>query len=326
MHKDIPHLYGTSPALPPILVAPEGGSYHANVADPEEVLPRPRIVLPAVLLVATCASTFWAGATNWLPFMYMDSFDRAGTMLWHGWQQGLVYMVAVLAVLGSHEMGHFLVAMRNRIPVSLPYFLPVPFHPLGTLGAVIGMQGGMRANRRQLFDLGLAGPLAGLVVALPILWIGFQQYDPQATSRDSLQLPSPLLFQIVLRLAHPEYPPGSFAHLSALNPFLAAGWAAMLVTGLNMLPVSQLDGGHVAHALLGRRSVWLARGMLVGSILFVLVTEEYNWVLMVIIITLIGVDHPPTSDDHARLGWPRRLVGWASLAIPILCLPSMHLA
>jgi membrane-associated protease RseP (regulator of RpoE activity) len=283
-------------------------------------------VLPAVLLAATCASTFWAGATNWLPFEYMDSFERAGAMLWHGWRQGLTYMAAVLAILVSHEMGHFLVAQRYRIPVSLPYFLPVPFHPLGTLGAVIGMQGGMQANRRQLFDLGLAGPLAGLVVALPILWIGFHQFDPTAISHDSLQLPSPLLFQIVLRLSHPDCPPESFAQLSAINPFLAAGWAAMLVTGLNMLPVSQLDGGHVAHALLGRRSVWLARGMLVASILFILVTEEYNWVLMVVLVTLIGVDHPPTADDQARLGWPRRLVGWASLAIPVLCLPSMHLA
>jgi membrane-associated protease RseP (regulator of RpoE activity) len=326
MHKDAPHLYGTSPALPPILVAPEGGISHADVTDPEEVAARPRIVLPAVLLVATCASTFFAGATNWSPFNYVDSFDRAGTMLWQHWQQGLIYMVAVLAILGSHEMGHFLVAMRNRIPVSLPYFLPFPVSPLGTLGAVIGMQGRMRADRRQLFDVGLAGPLAGLVVALPILWIGFHQYDPLATSRDSLQLPSPLLFQIVLRWLHPDCPPGSFAHLSALNPFLAAGWAAMLVTGLNMLPVSQLDGGHVAHALLGRRSVWLARGLLVGSILFILVTNQYNWALMVILVTLIGVDHPPTADDQARLGWPRRLVGWVSLAIPILCLPSMHLA
>jgi len=281
-----------------------------------------RKLLPAALFLATCVCTFWAGVTNWLPIAYMGSFEQAGTILYTGWNQGLTYMVAVLAILVSHEMGHFLVAQRYGIPVSFPYFLPVPFHPLGTLGAVIGMRGGMRPDRRQLFDLGLAGPLAGLIVALPIIYVGVQRFDPQAPPVDGFQFHSPMLFQILLRLTRPDCPPESLDCLRSANPYLAAGWAAMLVTGLNMLPVSQLDGGHVAHALLGPRSVWLARGVLLASILFILVTEEYHWVLMVVLVTLIGVDHPPTADDHVRLGWPRRLLGWASLTIPILCLPA----
>ena len=100
-------------------------------------------------------------------------------------------------------------------------------------------------------------------------------------------------------------------------------WVGMLITGLNMLPISQLDGGHVAYALLGRRAHVLGRGLLVASILFVLATEQYGWVLMIVLVTLIGTDHPPTADDAVPLGWPRRLLGWAALAIPILCFPPM---
>lgn len=299
------------------------------IGDPawlaQRPLPRRRVMLPLALFLATCVSTFWAGAANWMPILYMDAFDRAGQVLVEHWRQGLVYMVAVLAVLVSHEMGHFFVAIRHRIPTSYPYFLPVPISPLGTMGAVIGIRGGLRADRRQLFDLGLAGPLAGLAVALPILWIGARQFDPGLEQGLDFHFPCPLLLQFILRLTRPDCAAESFASLDHANPLLVAGWAAMLVTGLNMLPVGQLDGGHVAHALLGRRAVWLARGFLLAAILFILVSEQYAWVLMVIIVTLIGVDHPPSSDDHAALGWPRLLVGWASLAIPFLCLPSMEL-
>ncbi len=288
-------------------------------------LPRRRVALPLALFLATCVSTFWAGATNWMPILYMDGFDRAGAALAEHWRQGLLYMAAVLAVLVAHEMGHFLVAVRHRIATSYPYFLPVPISPLGTMGAVIGIRGGLRADRRQLFDLGLAGPLAGLAVALPILWIGARQFDPGVEQGLEFPFPCPLLLQFILRATRPDCPAEAFTSLKYANPWLVAGWAAMLVTGLNMIPVGQLDGGHVAHALVGRRAVWLARGFLLGGILFILISEQYAWVLMILIVTLIGVDHPPSSDDHAVLGWPRRLVGWASLVIPFLCLPSWDL-
>jgi membrane-associated protease RseP (regulator of RpoE activity) len=283
--------------------------------------PQRRQLLPAFLFVATCLSTFWAGTTNWMPLDAMGSADAAYAALARNWQQGLFYAAAVMGVLMCHEMGHFLTAMRNRIPTSWPYFLPLPAAPLGTLGAIIGMQGLHRADRRQIFDVGLAGPLAGLVVAIPMVWIGAKLLDPAATPRMALPLPNPWLFQAIVRLARPDWSAAAVATLAHGNAFLVAGWAAMLVTGLNMVPMSQLDGGHVAHALLGRRSVWLARGLLLGGIAFMLLHGRYTLAPMLVLITLIGVDHPPTADDRVWLGWPRLALGWPCLLIPVLCFP-----
>jgi Zn-dependent protease len=283
---------------------------------------RRRIGLPLALFVATCASTFFAGATNWEPFLFLDNLRHAGRAMARFWPQGLIYMAAVLAILATHEMGHFLMALRHRIPASLPYFIPIPFSPFGTMGAVIGMAGS-RANRRQMFDLGLAGPLAGLAVALPVAWFGILQLKQAPAHGADLAFDMPLVLKLMVRWLHPDYPAGMLLYPSMMNPLLMAGWVGMLVTGLNALPISQLDGGHVAYALLGRRAHLLARGFLVAAIVFIVAAEQYNWVLMLVLVILIGADHPPTRDDAMPLGWPRRLLGWLSLAIPILCFPPM---
>ena len=168
------------------------------------------------------------------------------------WQQGLLYMGVVLGILLMHEMGHFLMTLRHRIPASLPYFIPLPIVPFGTLGAVIGMEGS-KANRRELFDMGVAGPLAGLAVTLPVLWIGIRQLGPAAPVPGDLCFHNPLLIQYLIAWLRPDYPTPAVLCLNQFNAFLMAGWVGVLVTGLNMLPVSQFDGGHVAYALLGRR-------------------------------------------------------------------------
>lgn len=279
---------------------------------------RRRLGLPLVLFLATCVSTFFAGATGWAPYLFLDSFQQAGEAMARHWTQGLTYMAAVLAILVTHEMGHFSFALRHRIPASFPYFIPVPFLPFGTMGAVIGMAGS-GANRRQMFDLGIAGPLAGLVVAIPVAWIGIQQMAPPPPPSAGLAMHPPLIFKLMIEYLHPDYPKDMVLYPGTMNPYLMAGWVGMLITGLNMLPISQLDGGHVTYALLGRRAHVLARALLIGAIVFVLASEQYGWVLMIVLITLMGTDHPPTADDSMPLGWPRQLLGWASLAIPILC-------
>ncbi len=129
--------------------------------------PRRRVTLPIVLFIATCLSTFWVGAASWRP-QAIDSTANIGKIIADHWPQGLTYMGAVLAILLTHEMGHFLQTVRYHIPASYPLCIPVPFSLIGTMGAVISMDG-MRANRKQIFDIGIAGPLAGLVVAAPIL-------------------------------------------------------------------------------------------------------------------------------------------------------------
>jgi membrane-associated protease RseP (regulator of RpoE activity) len=256
----------------------------------------------------------------------MQAFWQAlATVVQIDWWQGLLYMGLVMGLLLTHEMGHFLMAVRHRIPASLPYFIPLPIIPFGTMGAVIGMEGS-RADRRQMFDLGVAGPLAGLAVTLPIMWIGILLLPSEPLPGDSLCFHNPLIFQWLFAWVRPDYPTPAVLYLNQFNPFLMAGWVGVLVTGLNMLPVGQLDGGHVAYALLGQRAHSLARGLLVAAIVFVLATETYFWVIMLILVILLGTDHPPTADDSRKLGWIRKLIGWGALLIPILCFPPLGIA
>ncbi|HKD37448.1 MAG TPA: site-2 protease family protein, partial [Pirellulales bacterium] len=270
---------------------------------------RRRIVLPLFLFLATCASTFMAGVYSWAP----EPID--GTWLERirvRWADGLIYMAAVMAVLLAHEMGHFLMTIRYRIPASYPIFIPMPIiMTTGTMGAVIGMDG-LRADRRQLFDIGLAGPLAGLVLTVPLVCIGLMRAVPTAVPHFG----EPLLVKLLLPYLRPELAPNMSLHENALY---MAGWVGMLVTGLNMMPVSQLDGGHIIYGLLGRRSRWVARAFLLSAMALIVISENYTWLMMLLLVTLLGADHPPTANDRVRIGPLRWLIGAASLAIPVLC-------
>jgi len=322
--------------------APLSEIVQAEFVDPPRPPRRRRVVLPLVLFLLTCASTFFAGATGWMPFPH----------LWYGllnsltsnpmgvggdpyfllslrrvivdhWQDGLIYMGCVLAILLTHEMGHFVMTVIYRVRASWPYFVPLPISPIGTMGAVIGMDGS-KADRRQIFDIGLAGPLAGLVVAIPIIWIGASRLD-LSTPPQGYQFGLPLVVQLLMAHLHAgAYQPNMGVAVNQLNPFFMAGWVGLLVTGLNMMPVSQLDGGHVTYALFGRGAHWVAR-------LFMLFVFGYmavalylfhafpTWLLMAVLVLMIGTDHPPTRDDSVRLGWFRILLGAASLLIPVFC-------
>jgi Zn-dependent protease len=308
----------------------------------DSLAPRRRgrhVALPLVLLLATCLSTFWAGAAAWKPIVHLENFywvlsqnlpqgspiaalRQAWAVTQADLRQGLIYMCLVMGLLLAHEMGHFLVAVRNRIPASLPYFIPLPVIPFGTLGAVIGMEG-YRANRRQLFDLGVAGPLAGLLVALPAVWIGIRLLPVAPLPGEGFCFHNPLLLKWMIAWLRPDYPAPALLYLNQFNPFLMAGWVAMLLTGLNMLPVSQLDGGHVAYALLGRWARLLARLVVAAAVVYMVVTGSYFWLVMLVLVILLGADHPPTADDGCRLGWARLLLGWAALLIPLLCFPPL---
>jgi Zn-dependent protease len=302
-------------------------------ASPAGQPPRPSIVrrrrkrLPLILFVITCVSTFWAGAVGWIPLQYLvdwffsqDAMPIRRVMVSH-WQDGLIFMLCLLAILLTHEMGHFLAALRYHIPASLPFFLPFPISPFGTMGAVIGMDG-LRANRKEMFDIGLAGPLAGLVVAIPVLLTGIQQLDLTAPGHGPFQLDTPLSVRLIMEVSPPPgYTSGDEVWYSQLNPYFMAGWVGLLITGLNMLPVSQLDGGHVIYTLFGKHARWIARGFMLVAISYIVYTRAYTWSLMLIIVFFIGVDHPPTRDDTVKLGWFRTVLGILSLSIPLLCFP-----
>lgn len=298
--------------------------------------------LPIVLLVATCLSTFWAAGTNWRPYAQLDSLDKAFWAFWENvqqgsvsgalreslgmlnldWSQGLTYMLAVMSILLLHELGHFFQALRYGIPASLPFFIPVPILPFGTMGAVISMEGS-HASRRQMFDLGITGPLLGLALALPITLIGIMQLPDSPAVGSGFRFHNPLIFQLLIAHLRPSYPTPTYLDLNQFNPYLMAGWVGMFVTGLNMLPISQLDGGHVAYALLDRGALTLARALLVLAIGFVLLTEQYGWVVMLVVIILLGIDHPPMAEDPEPLSPMRRAIGWLALLVPILCLSPL---
>lgn len=297
-------ILSASPAMQP--------SVHHHEPDLETLLrsrPSPRLRLQTLLYGLTCLTTFAAGAAGWQPLLL--GFDEVGPDLVEHWPRGVAYAITAMAVLTAHEAGHFIAAWWHRIPATLPFFIPVPVLLTGTLGAVIGMDGA-RANRRQLFDIAVAGPLAGLVLAVPLLAAGLALGGPADTAAPFAMPPLARWVQSAVR---PDLPADSTVTPNAL---FMAGWVGLLVTGLNLIPMSQLDGGHVCRAVFGAAGNWVARGVLLTSMAAVIVTGQFNWVVMLVLVTLMGVDHPPIADDGRPLGPLRTALGLAVLAIPIL--------
>ncbi len=298
------------------------------VAEAIDAAPQPRprrFLLPVALFVATCCSTFWVAVAGWVPMWPIGESAMVSSampirrVVIANWDQGLIYMACVLAILVTHEMGHFLTTIRYRVPASYPYFIPFPIAPIGTMGAVIAMDR-KGADRKQLFDIGLAGPIAGLIVAIPITWIGIQQLDLTQPAVGPYALDMPLAIKLAMEWAQPKgYQTGDMIAVNQLNPFFMAGWVGLLITGLNMLPVSQLDGGHVCYTMFGRKAHWVARGFMVIAVAYTVIAQQYTWILMIALVFLVGAAHPPTRDDRVPLGWYRYAWGCAALFIPVFC-------
>lgn len=235
-----------------------------------------------------------------------------------GWLEGILYMGCVIGILFSHEMGHFIATLKYRIPSTYPIFLPSPLM-IGTFGAVIAMDG-RKADRKEIFDIGIAGPLAGLVICIPVLMVGISQLnvDPDAQSFISIQVP--WIVKLLAPLSAENDVPWLIP-LEQVNPMFLAGWVGLFVTGLNMMPVSQLDGGHVTYTIFGRAAHWIARGFMVAVVAAMTYFQSYNLMIMVVLVMFMGPDHPPTRDDSVPLGKTRVILGLVSLAIPVLCFP-----
>lgn len=234
---------------------------------------------------------------------------------------GFPFAITVMTILLCHEMGHYLVARSYRVDASLPFFLPAPpFFLFGTFGAFIRMRS-LPPDRRALFDIGAAGPWAGFLVAIPALIIGLslstvQPLAPLGAGQAQIILGDSLMFtwmtQIILGV-HPD-------EVSILlHPIALAGWFGLLVTCLNLLPVGQLDGGHISYAVFGHNHRWIARGVLT----FVLILGIGGWVgwfVWAIIFMVVGLDHPPTWDP-VELDRPRQIA--AALTFVLLILTFM---
>lgn len=228
--------------------------------------------------------------------------------------QGPWYSLAVVTILFAHEMGHYLMCRRYRIKATLPFFIPIPppLNPFGTMGAVIKMEGKI-PHRKALFDMGIAGPLAGLFFTLIALVVGLSLPNPVASGEGGIKLGVSLLFMGMAKLLNPEL----FTNPEAvLHPVAFAAWVGLFVTALNLLPIGQLDGGHVVYAILGPKSKYVYRTALVG---FGINAAFYPpWVIFFILLVTFGLKHPPPLDDRESVDLKRKILAGFTFIIFVL--------
>jgi len=220
---------------------------------------------------------------------------------------GPAYSITIILILLGHEMGHYVMSRRYGMRATLPFFLPFPFSPFGTLGAIIRMESTI-SSRKTLFDTGVAGPLTSLILSIPAIAIGLTLSEaiPATQLREgTIRLGDPLLFGLIQRLVMGGIPEN---YDVLLHPIGYAGWVGLFVTALNLLPVGQLDGGHIAYALFGRRSRIV---FLIAIAVMAFITVFYNpgWLLLLILIIIFGFRHPPPLDDHTPLDRKRKFIG-----------------
>jgi len=290
------------------------------------------------LFLLTLLSMFWVGAEH----AGADVWKDGASALWRGY----AFALPLMAILLAHELGHYFAARLHHVDTSLPYFLPMPFALIGTFGAIIRMRG-PASERNALFDIGAAGPLSGLVVAIPVLVYGvfgspIAQLDPNLSY---FVLGRSLLYEGIVWLVKGPIPEG---HELILTPTALAGWAGLLVTMMNLVPVGQLDGGHVAYALFGdaqERYSQLARKLLFAAAIAIGalagaraysagqgqddVTEALlsgiHWFMWATVLTVMAHlakgEHPPV--EPGTLTPKRRLLAWFTLLLfALLFMPT----
>ena len=226
---------------------------------------------------------------------------------------GFWYSLSIMVILLAHELGHFFMGLHYGVRVSPPFFIPFPFPPFGTLGAVIRMKSFM-GHRRALFDIGVAGPLMGLLFAIPAIVIGLkmsQIVGPEAVRPQGSSLGVPILFKMIQNVVLGNIPDDMDV---LLHPIGYAGWVGLFVTSLNLLPAGQLDGGHIVYSLLSRRSP-LVYMVTIGILAILCIAYNPQWTPLAILLVFFGFRHPPTLNDHYPLGWKRRWIGIGMVVI-----------
>ncbi len=266
--------------------------------------------LHLALLLGTIATTMYAGSL----LLSRGEVATLGDAL----AAGGPFAITLLLILGVHEMGHYLAARYHQVRVSLPFFIPLPIPgSLGTLGAVIFIRSPLQ-NRKSLFDVGISGPLAGLIVALPLFMIGL------ALPPIEFGAPINLIFRglgvpPLLAFVGDFVAEGSLSRAILLHPVALAAWFGVLLTALNLLPLGQFDGGHVAYALFGRLAWGIANVTFMTLLLMGFVFWQ-TWLLWAFLAAMSGLRHPPPQDDITPLDLRRRILGWVTILIFILIL------
>jgi len=272
-------------------------------------LPKPkpaRVWVNIVLLIATVGTTLLVGAWQRGGNPFAQPLDLL---------LGLPFSLGIILILGSHELAHYLVARRLGVDATLPYFLPIPHPFTGTMGAFIKMRSPV-PSRSALVRVGIAGPLAGFAVAIPVSAIGLA-LSRQVAVGDAplLRLGSPLVFELISRLIHGAPEPGFDV---MLHPLAFAGWLGMFVTALNLLPAGQLDGGHIAYGVLGSR-YRVFRWFVLGAVVAMGALWP-GWLFWALLVIAFGLRHPPPLDDVTALDRQDRLLVAAAILLLALTL------
>jgi membrane-associated protease RseP (regulator of RpoE activity) len=269
---------------------------------------KPSYRIHIILFIATVFTTLLAGAL------------MEGAAPWHdpsSITQGIPFSFTLMTILLTHEMGHYLTAKRYGVPATLPYFIPAPPVPfiIGTFGAFIRMKSPI-LTKRAILEIGASGPIAGFVVAIVAVIIGLTRSAvvSEASSAATLKLGAPLIFKFLNDLLL-NVPEGSDV---LLHPVAFAGWIGLFVTALNLIPIGQLDGGHVVYALLGKNHTKVSIGM-VGVLVLMGFIGWPGWFFWAFLTAFLGVRHPPMVDPEVNLAPRQKFIGWLSLAIFVLC-------
>jgi membrane-associated protease RseP (regulator of RpoE activity) len=281
------------------------------------------VLLIVLLYVATWISTLFAGALYSGEVLNIDSMWEL--LLPANLVKGLPFALTLLGILTAHEFGHYFVARRHKVEVTLPYFIPMPF-VFGTMGAFIMLRQPI-ADRRKLFDIGIAGPLAGLALAIPLLFYGLSTstLTNLPTEPGVMIEGNSLLYLAAKYVTFGQILPNRATGVDVLmSPVTFAAWIGLLVTAINLLPVGQLDGGHAIYAMLGKRSRWVNMATLGGMALLGIAGMQWaqdlfpalaeigsiGWFVWILLLFfMVGPYHPPPLDDVTPIGGKRMVLG-----------------
>lgn len=266
--------------------------------------------LNIVLFVLTFFSTLTVGAINEGVNIFKEPLNI---------YKGLPFSVTLLFILLTHEFSHYAASRKHRIDASLPYFIPAPTI-FGTLGAFIKMKSPI-TTRNALMDIGASGPIAGFIVSIvaTIIGLSFSKVMLLETVEGVIIFGDSLLFSGLTKLIIGTIPAN---HDVLLHPVAFAGWIGFFVTSLNLIPVGQLDGGHIAYALLGEKHNMLSKILIVIMIAFSIFIWE-GWLVWAVMLLILGIRHPPIVNSEIRLDPERKIIGWTALIIFILTFTPM---
>jgi membrane-associated protease RseP (regulator of RpoE activity) len=295
---------------------PSYPTYQAVPFAPSRPAPR-RWWLHILLFALTVATTTTFGIGHYLSFV-SDFGARAVTLDRTAILEAFGYSAAILGILGAHEMGHYLACRYYGVDATLPFFLPFPSLS-GTMGAVIKIRDPF-PSRTALFDIGVAGPIAGFVVLIPLLFWGMSLSNVLRVPADmnGWTLGEPLLFKLATWLRFGAVPDGYSVNI---HPVVFAAWFGMLATAWNLLPFGQLDGGHLTYATLGESSRYFSIATVIAAVAMCFVS--YSWIVMTLMmigmLVFLGSRHPRVMAEYEPLGPGRRAVGVFALVMLVLC-------